>query len=441
MKTLIVLTATLTLAAASARAGLIMYENFSVTPGTDEGAVFQTKQASGNKWVSGYTQTEQPLYYAGDLVYPGLEASSGDAKINLNNVTDIDRGRISRTCERDSGPLYVSFLLRVVSTNGLLPDFNGSDNGNGRILSCRSTDGSNVMGLIDDGAGGFKLAIDTRQNSGSPTYTDSLSVNTTYLVVFGNTDDISVNNSTMSLWINPTPGGAQGAATITDLWRESASMTNALYLGNDSNQANGGTLVSVYMDEVRIGTTWDVVTPAQMSSGTNVIANLTAPATRDVPNPEDLTVVTNLLSGTGELTKTGAGTLRVTGAIAPGTSPGMLTINREDGAVELGIASDTALLKIGDGDLLVVSNFTAPLNLAHLDVRYMGVTAAGTTNWFLYSTTGINGAFNTIDYGPDTGVTIYDSGNNRVGAVVDVPEPLLAAVALLALMPLRRRLG
>ncbi len=438
MKTLATVIAAVAIVTAAARAELIMHENFSVTEGSVDGDVFQLKQASGNVWVSGYTQAQQPLYYAGDLSYAGLEASSGNAKINLNNFTAIERGRISKSSGKTSGPLYVSFLLRVTSTSGLLTSFSGADGGNGRMISVRSTDGSNVLGLIDDGAGGFKLAIDNRQTSGSPTYTGSLSLNTTYLVVFGNTDDIAVDNSTMSLWVNPTPGGAQGAATITDTWR-AENGTAILYLANDSITANGGTLASVYMDEMRLGTTWADVTPAAAGGAeTNYVADVTVPDTVDVASADDLTVITNLISGSGVLAKTGEGTLHVIGSVAPGSSPGTITFSKDGGALEFGTASDTVQLLIENGDLVVVSNLAAALNLGNVDVKYIGVTTLGETNWFLYSTSGINGTFNNIDYSSYSGETMYDGANNRVGAVV-VPEPAALCVMTVVLLTLTRR--
>ncbi|NLF38317.1 hypothetical protein GX586_02660, partial [bacterium] len=126
------------------------------------------------------------------------------------------------------------------------------------------------------------------------------------------------------------------------------------------------------------------------------------------------------------------------GSISPA---GSLMLRRTTAMILLGSAGDPVELRVGNGDVLSVSNAVSALDLSTIDVAVLDAPPAGDTNWFLTSTSGITGAFHAVDFGGNAGVLIYDYAGNRAGVgaamstnalilsakMVDVPEGSTAA--------------
>ena len=149
--------------------------------------------------------------------------------------------------------------------------------------------------------------------------------------------------------------------------------------------------------------------------------------------------VEGTLSGTGTISRSGnaSGAMQFVGTIAPGFSAGTLVLNENVGTLRLGLAGDTVLLSIEDGDVISNMNMGAAIDLANIDVVFTTTTTLGTTNWFLHADNGFANSFNSTSYGSFTGYLVTEA--NRIGAVV-VPEPVaVCGVALLVV--LRRRLA
>ena len=203
--------------------------------------------------------------------YPGLNPSTTGYAIFAADGIDCSTSFTAQT----TGTVYYSFIMNVNTMAGVT-DANG-----GYFATLGSN--SNTFGAtlwtkrVDDGI--FNLGIEVRTaNATNTTYdTTALATGTTYFVVVAYTFGAVASDDTVSLWINPTIGGAQPAATITDTHTgtDLASISNFI-LRQDSTTETP----SMSVDELRIGTTWAQVTSGTLGTSNNNIAGL-----KMYPNP------------------------------------------------------------------------------------------------------------------------------------------------------------
>jgi hypothetical protein len=132
---------------------------------------------------------------------------------------------------------------------------------------------------VDDGT--FNLGLEVRTATGAATTwtTSTYTTGQTYFVVVGYTigDSTIASDDTVSLWVNPTIGAAQPAATITDshTGTDLTSISNFILRQDSTNETP-----SMSVDELRIGTTWADVTDGTLGTNNNYIAGL-----KIYPNP------------------------------------------------------------------------------------------------------------------------------------------------------------
>ncbi len=203
--------------------------------------------------------------------YPGLNPSTTGYAIFAAEGIDCSTSFTAQT----TGTVYYSFIMNVNTMAGVT-DANG-----GYFATLGSN--SNTFGAtlwtkrVDDGI--FNLGIEVRTaNAANTTYdTTALATGSTYFVVVAYTFGAVASDDTVSLWINPTIGGAQPAATITDTHTgtDLASISNFI-LRQDSPTETP----SMSVDELRIGTTWSEVTGGTLGTSNNNIAGL-----KMYPNP------------------------------------------------------------------------------------------------------------------------------------------------------------
>lgn len=172
--------------------------------------------------------------------------------------------------------LYYSFLIQF--------DTDGGRNGipfNGPIVSMRSFDNGNSVKFAlrgDNGAGGggtndgTDSALLIRADSVDVRGSSELDKNdTTYFVVAKLQGDATFNSSnsitgTMTVYLDPDPSAAEGAAAVYATSTEAATdyrFIRWFALDTDNNNAD------YFIDEIRIGTTWEDVTPTAASSVEN----------------------------------------------------------------------------------------------------------------------------------------------------------------------------
>jgi hypothetical protein len=223
----------------SASANLLFSEAFNYTSGSSLGN--SVNPSDGLAWAGGNSGL---TIASSSLSYPGLAPLGGNALSIVNassgssyNPWGSVNGAIS------AGTVYYSFLFdpTVVDSGnnyftGMNPDnltLNGSpDAADAYYYS------SGKIGIRSSGAS-------------TTTFATPLSLNTTYLVVL----EYNFSTSTASLFLNPTPGLSQPAATLSVVGNGSITSIN-----NVAFKAQSGS-GSYFVDDLRVGTTWEDVTP------------------------------------------------------------------------------------------------------------------------------------------------------------------------------------
>lgn len=235
--------------------------------------------ATSNGWTSHGGTAGQITTLSGSLTYPGLAASAGN-KISIiaANTEDMNKATTSAI----TGAAYYSTIINVQNTTSMHANTATGD----YFFSCTSVASSSTTAFqgrlyIRQGATANTVNLGVLNNSGgtaAPTYSATdYPINTPIFIVIKY--DIAANSA--SLWVNPTPGAAQPAATVTNATGTTAAPTNINGLiirqaGNATNSTG-----NVELDEMRIGTTWAQVTPqATASLADNAIAGL-----KVYPNP------------------------------------------------------------------------------------------------------------------------------------------------------------
>lgn len=202
------------------------------------------------------------------LAYPGLPASVGNRMaLVAGNAEDINKPITGIT-----GVGYYSFLLKVSDTLGLSNAVNGDyftgfgatagasvTNFGARTFVKKATGNNFLLGILNASGG-------TVTTTFTPT---SYPVGTTLFVVLKL--DNTTSPITASLYVNPTPGGTQPAATATNAQGTSAFANFASIYFRQAGTVTSGT-GNLQIDELRVGSTWADVTPSGTVSPT-VIAS------------------------------------------------------------------------------------------------------------------------------------------------------------------------
>lgn len=206
----------------------------------------------------------------GNLNYTGLAAIgnsitfAGSGIDNFLGFNDVN-----------SSTVYYSFLINVNSMAGVTDANGGYFAG---LASSTSNFGATLWTKrIDDENFYFGTEVRTANAANTTWTSESYEAGQTYLVVVGYTFGSEAADDTVALWINPTVGAGQPAATITDTHTGTdLSTINKFFFRQDS----AGETPSVQIDALRIGTTWADVTSSNLSVNDNNIAGL-----KMYPNP------------------------------------------------------------------------------------------------------------------------------------------------------------
>lgn len=231
-----------------------------------------TGLVSANGWTthSGTAGQMDILDTASDsgnsLSYPGLVASAGNRiTIVAGEGEDVNKPLPTAVT---SGSVYYSALIKVTNTDNLW----ANDNATGDyFLSFSSTVGSTgVTGLfgrlsIKKGSEANTVNLGILNSGGGtgavPTFlTTNYPVGSTILIVVKH--ELAINTAT--LWVNPTPGQAEGTGTTNAGGNQSAptSLAGIAIRQGGNLSETGGSTGNVQIDEIRTGATYASVTPA-----------------------------------------------------------------------------------------------------------------------------------------------------------------------------------
>jgi hypothetical protein len=215
----------------SANATLLFSEAFNYTAGT---TLHQGPWSAGSS--PGLT------IGSGNLTY----ANGGFALVDLGGkelsiLNGSATSGIATFANQTSGQIFYSFLLNVTTVDSGNQYFTAMNPG-----TTAPSGSADALGTYNWSTG----AIGMRAAPAS-TVTDSiLTLGQTYFVV----DEYNFDTKVATLYLNPTPGGSQPAATLT------ISSTSATAIDNVGFKAQTGS-GAYLVDNLRVGTTWEDVTP------------------------------------------------------------------------------------------------------------------------------------------------------------------------------------
>lgn len=245
------LAALLTLVAGSLSATLLLEDNFTGEVGT---------LLTANGWTAHSGAGSTPMSIASPgLVYNGYASSGiGNATSASGNGEDVNKTYTTV----NSGSIYYSFLITTAITTTTASYSmhlqQGTSNFYGRFW----------LNLVSN-----NVKFGLSKTTDNPVYdAGNYSLNTTYLIVIkyvfnsGSTTDDAVY-----MWINPQLGGTEPAPniSITNTTTTDATTINAIGI----RQWNAGTLAR--FDGIRVGTTWDDISPAGYTGEIIITQNLT----------------------------------------------------------------------------------------------------------------------------------------------------------------------
>lgn len=237
----------------SASYAQVYYESFDYT----SGSTLATSPSTNGNWLPLNTGTA-PQVASGSLNVFGLQSSVGNSvSWGAGNIQEA-YSTISPSV--NTGFLYYSFAFQLTA----LPTSTTYSFG---LMQAGSTSNYGATIWLKANGSGFNIGLDNRTstttaNYAAPTYNlnETIFIVGAYEFVSGASNDVS------RLWINPsyTDFGALSApsATITATGGTDLTSVGGFLLRGASGSPSGT------IDELRLGTTWDSVTPVpEPSSG------------------------------------------------------------------------------------------------------------------------------------------------------------------------------
>jgi hypothetical protein len=235
---------------------------------------------NANGWVthsgtSGFVVTAES-----SLTYPGLTSTGNKAVISSTGVEDVNLASATPILAAE-GTAYYSALINVVNTTGLALNTDATGNffmfmGTGAGAS--TTVGAfNVRLYIRTGSVANTFNLGILNNSGTPVTVSYAATNYPIGATLFIVSKFEFATNTASLFVNPTIGGSEGVATISNATGVTVAPPSMGSLGIRQSAGTG----NIEIDEVRIGATWTYVTAGTvLKLDQNAIAGLNV-----YPNP------------------------------------------------------------------------------------------------------------------------------------------------------------
>ena len=225
--------------------------------------------------TSGFVVTAE-----GSLSYPGLTSTGNKAVISSAGVEDVNLASAAPILAA-AGTAYYSGLINVVNTDGLVLNtdplgnffmFMGTGAGAGTAVGSYS-----VRLYIRTGSVANTFNLGILNNSGAPVTVSYAATNYPIGATLFIVSKFEFATNTASLFVNPTVGGAEGTAVVTNATGTALAPAS---MGSIAIRQSAGT-GNIEIDEVRIGDTWTYVTAGTvLRLDQNAIAGLNV-----YPNP------------------------------------------------------------------------------------------------------------------------------------------------------------
>lgn len=240
------------MAAPSARAELLLTENFDYPAGNLYGQGEWMSQGTNN--VNNPIQLVEPaLTYPGYIDTPtGLSAEvAGEDLANQRCVKLFRENGNGIT----SGPVYISFLANVKSADDKVYFFSLMGGQKKGLVdgACGTNDIGRLFAYSENG----QTYLGISKNAAAPSASYEINLNTTYLVVCKYNVIDGTGNDTWEVWVNPSMD-AEGESDIQgDAKKADASATYGV-LAVQLRQGSTASAVApdVLVDGIRVATTW-----------------------------------------------------------------------------------------------------------------------------------------------------------------------------------------
>ena len=272
----------------SASGALLFYDSFDY----DTSASTSLGVAGAANWTKNGTTADPTVQNIGGLTYPGLLVSSDTKSLQYDGTAPAATDGHAVSTGITTGTVYYSLLMKVTQVQ--------VGTGNGFATGANLTGGSFMAGLMTSAAtaapavGTTAAPLLIRSGDGtqfSTTYqlgtaktataadrqwytTQAFSTGAnaeTVFVVLKYMFD-AVNGDSASLFINPTPGTAEPAAQLTvsagtNLTLGTPPGIKSFFVRNNSVEPD-----ALLIDELRVGETWEDVTPPIPEPTTGALA-------------------------------------------------------------------------------------------------------------------------------------------------------------------------
>jgi hypothetical protein len=236
---------------------------------------------NANGWVTHSGTSGFAVTAESSLTYPGLTSTGNKAVISSTGVEDVNLASATPILAAE-GTAYYSALINVVNTTGLALNTDATGNffmfmGTGAGASA-TVGAFNVRLYIRNGSVTNTFNLGILNNSGAPITVSYGATNYPVGATLFIVAKFNFATNTASLFVNPTIGGSEGVATISNATGVALAPASVGCIGFRQQSPTTG---NIEIDEVRIGATWAYVTAATLLKlDQNTIAGL-----KVYPNP------------------------------------------------------------------------------------------------------------------------------------------------------------